>query len=1047
MRDGDFAVSHERDNRRDRSPQTRLRGWIVTKLSKNALLRASVAHVILGAAFLSSPLYAQTAEAEAAPDTEEAIIVTGTRIQRPDLEISSPVNVVGAEDIQFKQPNTAEDLLRDLPSVRPALGPAVNNGGDGSAQVDLRGLNQAGANTSQRTLVLLDGRRVVPFGLDGFVDLNNIPVALVQRVDVVTGGASTVYGADAVAGVVNFVLKQDFRGIDFSGSYRITDRGDARQFRADVTMGAGFDDGRGNAILSMGYTDRAPLFSTSRAVGAFPRSIANGNFQGATAAVPTILQGSPSNAALGLAAGDFGAVFDPALGAFRTGLQSDTYNTNQFQYTQAPLERINVYASARYEIADWIEAYGSGMFTRNSARIQLASTGTFSNPFVIPLSNAYLPTAARNQLCGAFDTNTQLAGIQPLTPAQCAAAATATSRTDPNYREIAASPGRRIVEFGARGNQVDSTQFQVNFGFRGSIFQDLKYDVFAQYGETNQNQVRENWGSYSKLQQALLSYRNGAGQAVCYDPTNGCVPINLFGPLGSITADQLAFIDLDAQIRRVVKQSVIGGSISGDLFGLTSPFADGALAFSIGAERRVLSARSSPDAPSQIQSEVLGTGARTPPDFGRIAVKEVFGELLIPIVQDKPFFKSLTAEAGIRYSDYSTTGASTTWKAGGSYEPIDGFKFRGMYQVAVRSPNIQELFQSPVTGLNNLGTDPCQASQLASAAANPALAALCVATGAPTGSIGQIASPTSGQINATTSGNPNLDVEKATTYTLGVVFQPNFIPRLAITLDYFNIVIEDAISNPAAADILTGCYGAAGAPAPTTPSAFCDLIRRSPLNGSLNGAGETPGVILAGSNLGKIETAGVDLGVTYRLDLADVLGGDPGSLRFAFNGTWLDYYHFQANPTSINRDCTGYYSTSCTNPRAEWRWNARLTYSTGPVDISLNWSHISAVKLEPAALPLASRPPVNVPQTAGPNPATIFDPFERIPAYNYFDLGVSANVSENLTMTLTVDNLLDKKPPVVGATIGGTAFNNANTFPSTYDVLGRTFTVGARLKF
>jgi outer membrane receptor protein involved in Fe transport len=1014
-----------------------------------AALRGGAASLalIIGAGAL--PAAAQTTvPAESAgevAEVEDTIVVTGTRIARPDLEVASPVNVVGAEEISLRQPNTAEELLRDLPSVRPALGPGVNNGGDGSAQIDLRGLNQAGTNTSQRTLVLLDNRRIVPYGLDGFTDLNNIPVALIDRVDVVTGGAASVYGADAVAGVVNFITKRNFTGVSLGGNYRITEKGDARQYRADLTVGASFDDDRGNAVLSLGYSNRASLFTTTRAVGAFPVSSVNGQFSGATAAVPTIIQGSPSNAALGLAAGDFGAAFDPALGRFRTATAADTYNTNENQLFQTPLERYSAYGSARYEISDRVEVYTNALFTRNLSRLQLASTGTFSNTYRIPLSNAFLPAEARTQLCNAFDTNTTLAGIQPLTAAQCAAAATATSTTDPNYREIAGLPGRRFVEFGPRVQEYDVTQFQVQTGARGDITESLSYDVFAQHGETSQNQVRENWGSFSRLQQAIRSFRDAQGNAVCSDTTNGCVPINLFGPRGSITADQLAFIDLDAQIRRLVKLTVFGGSLSGDLFGLTSPFTESAVAFSLGTEYRRLSARSRPDQPSQIQGEVLGTGARTPPDFGQITVRELFGELIVPLIEERPFFHSLQAEGGIRYSDYNTTGTSTTWKAGGTYEPVEGFKFRGMYQVAVRSPNINELFQSPVTGLNNLTIDPCQATQLPSTAANAQLAALCVATGAPAGSIGSIPSPTSGQINVTTSGNRDLDVERATTYTLGAVFTPSFVPRLSVTLDYFNIKVEDAISNPAAGDILNGCYSTTLNPSRAV-NAFCDLIRRNPLNGSLNGAGETPGVILAGSNLGTIETAGVDLGISYGFDFADLgLGGeDAGSLRLALNGTWLDYYHFQATPNSINRNCTGVYSTSCTNPRPEYKWNARATYSNGPFDLSLNWNHISSVKIEPFNATAIT--PLSTPQFGGPNPTGIFDAFERIDAYDYFDLAGRMEVG-NVDFTITIENLFNKKPPLVGSGVGGTAFNNGNTFPTLYDVLGRSFTFGATVKF
>ncbi|HEY0414083.1 MAG TPA: TonB-dependent receptor [Allosphingosinicella sp.] len=1005
---------------------------MLTRFQRNLLLSTSL---LAGLALAASPAAAQVTEpAEAAPPTtaadantpgdgNDAIVVTGSRIARPDLQIASPVNVVGQEEIQLRQPNTAEELLRDLPSVRPSLGPGVNNGSDGSSSINLRGIGE------NRTLVLLDGRRIVPFGLDIVTDLNTIPVALIDRVDVVTGGASSVYGADAVAGVVNFITRRNFTGMDLSGSYRVSQRGDAVQYRADLTVGAGFADDRGNAVLSIGYQNRDPLLHTSRAISAFPILSSNGQFGGSLASVPTIFT-SPNNAALGLGAGNFGAAFDPSTGTFRTGLQSDTFNTNIGTYFQTPLERYNVYAAAHYEVTPGIEVYTTGMFTRNQALIQLASSATFTNTYQLSLNNPYLPVGARNQLCAA----------RSISAANCAAAAAV--RGGPGtagYIEIPVIAQRRFVEYGPRGNPVESTMFQVQAGFRGNIAPAVRYDISAQYGETNQNQSRENWGSFSRVQQALRAYRDASGAPVCTDTTNGCVPINLFGPAGSITPAMMNFFDLDARIRRIVKQSVVTGSVSGDLFSIQSPLAHSNVGFAVGAEYRKISARGLPDAPSQVQGEVLGTGARTPPDFGQFNVKEAFGELIIPLIEDS-FIYNASLEAGIRYSDYSTTGTSTTWKAGGTISPIRGFKFRGMYQVAVRSPNILELFQSAVQGLGNLAVDPC-----AGPAPAPASKALCEGTGAPAGSYGSIPTPSSSQINVTTQGNPNLDVERANTYTLGAVLTPDFMPGFALTVDYFNIVVKNAITQPAQGDILDGCYKASLNPSQTL-NAFCALISRNPLNGSLNGAGDTPGVITGYSNLGQIETAGVDVGVTYRLDLRNLgLAGDPGALRFGFNGTWLDYYHFQANPNSINRDCTGYYSTNCTNPRAKWKWNGRMTYSTGPVDVSLLWNHISSVKIEPFLL--AALQPLRTPQPGGPNPSTVFDPYEKIKAYNYFDLTVRFQPSEHFELTATVENLLDKKPPLVGANVGGTAYNSGNTFPTIYDPIGRAFTVGARLKF
>lgn len=996
--------------------------------------------LFVGAFIGATPALSQVAEpVEVAPEAQATsdapandIVVTGSRIGRPDLETASPVNVIGQQELLLRQPGTAEELLRTLPSVRPSLGPGVNNGSDGSATINLRGIGD------NRTLVLLDGRRIVPFGLDNLTDTNVIPVGLIDRVDIVTGGASSVYGADAVAGVVNFVTKRDFQGVEATSNYRISERGDTARYRGDILFGANLADGKGNVVLGIGYTQSDPLLHTQRDISAFPISSANGQFSGATAAQVTIFA-SPSNASLGLPTSSFGAVVNPTTGLLQAATAADTYNTNNGTYFQTPLNKINIYSAAHYEVADEIELYSSAMYSRSEVRLQLAPSATFGNTYQLALNNPYLPAGLRNQICNS-DTNLTLAGIQPrVSAAACAAAAAVQGGPGTaGYLEVPVVAQRRFTEYGPRGNPITSQMFQVQGGVRGKITDGIKFDLSAQYGETSQNQVRENWGSYSKVQQALRAYRAADGTLRCADTSNGCVPLNLFGPNGSITADQLAFIDLDAIITRKTELTVVTGSIAGDLFGLSSPFATNAVGFAIGGEYRKVSARSTPDGPSQIQGEVLGTGARTPADFGQITTKEAFAELIVPLVEDVPFIYKLTAEGGVRYSDYSTTGGSTTWKAGGGYEPIKGFKFRGMYQRAVRSPNIAELFASPVQGLGNLNPDPCQG------AISGGLAALCVATGAPSNTIGSIPAPTSGQINVTTAGNRDLDVERARTYTLGGVLTPTFLPGFSLTVDYFNIVVKDAITQPGQGDILNGCYSAALNPSFANNS-FCQLIQRNPLTGSLNGAGETPGVILSYSNLGVIETAGIDFGVTQRARLQDAGINVPGTLSLGFNATWLDYYHFQATPNAINRDCTGYYSTNCTNPRPEWKWNGRVTYSQEMFDISLLWNHVNSVAIEPFRA--TATQPLTTAQPGGPNPATLLDAYERIDAYDYFDLALRFLPTDQFEMTLTVDNLFDKKPPLVGSTVGGTAFNSGNTFPTTYDAIGRAYTIGARLKF
>ncbi|MES2441796.1 MAG: TonB-dependent receptor [Pseudomonadota bacterium] len=1015
------------------------------KLLRQRLLASTL---MLCAVSVTSPAWAQDEPAATEATEDEELVVTGSLIQRPDLNTASPVTLIGKQEIELQQVTTAEELIRTLPSVRPSIGPAVNNGGDGSATINLRGIGD------NRTLVLLDGRRIVPFGLNGVTDTNVIPIGLIERVDVVTGGASSVYGADAVAGVVNFITKRDFGGFQADASYRISEKGDAKRFSANLLVGANLDDGRGNAVLGLSYQKIDPLYVTDRDLGAFPISSTTGLFSGSTAAVPTIFT-SPSVGAFGFPSTAIGAVINPATGALVAANAGNTYNSNINTYYQTPLEKYSAYASARYEVAEGIEAYSTAMFTRSTVLIQLASSASFTNTYQLSLNNPYLPVAARNQLCNAFDTNTAVSGIQPITPANCAAAAAVQGGPGtPGYIEIPVIAQRRFTEYGPRGNPVESTQFQIQGGFRGTIVDGVKFDVSAQYGETNQNQTRDNWGSFSKLQQSLRAYRNGAGTAVCTDTANGCVPMNLFGAEGSITPAMLGFIDLDALIRRRTDQTVVTGTISGDLFGATSPFASKPIGFAIGTEYRDIYSESTPDSPSQVQGEVLGTGARTPPDKGGYSSKEVFGELIIPLIQDS-FIHDLTIEGGVRYSDYTTTGGNLTWKAGGSFEPVDGLKFRGMYQVAARSPNVQELYQSQVQGLGNLTTDPCQG---ALPVGNAALTALCVATGAPASTIGSITPPSSTQINVTTSGNPNLDVEKARTYTLGAVFAPAFLPHVTLTVDYYHIKVSDAISNPAQGDILNGCYAVALNPT-LAYNSFCQLIGRNPLNGSLNGAGDTLGVVLAGSNLGIIETAGVD----FSLNASTRIEGF-GTLSGSINGTWLDYYHFQATPNSINRDCTGYYSTNCTNPRSEWKWNTRVGFETGPFTASVLWTHLSGVELEPFLATAIT--PLSTPQPGGPNPALtgsatvvlggvtytvptagIQPQFRSIPAFDYFDLALRLEATDNIELTLTVDNILNQGLPNVGSGVGGTAFNNGNTFPTLYDPIGRAYTFGVRMKF
>jgi iron complex outermembrane receptor protein len=945
-------------------------------MRKYSNLKASVAPMVLGLAMVSTPAFAQDQEVAEASDT--VIVVTGSRISNPNLVQSAPVNVVSGDEIDLRQATNAEELIGELPGVSPGINASVNNGSGGFATLNLRNVG------ARRNLVLLDGTRLVPSGLDSTTDLNIIPVALVERVDIVTGGASSVYGADAIAGVANFITKRDFAGVDMAASFGMAEEGDGQRFRTDVTIGANFDDGRGNAVLSVGYQTVDPVLQGDRAISQKTLFI-GGQEIGSGTTVPTKLNG---------------AQYDPATGSLVPAY--NTFNFAPFNYFQTPLERFNMFGSARYEITDNVEVYTKAMFTKSTVSLQLAPSGLFGDTYALPLDNAFLTPAIQNQLC-ANTTNAGL--IAGAGYANCAAAVA-------DGFEVPTTINRRLVEQGNRQTDYVTNQFQIWTGVRGSITDNIDFDVYGTYGESERAQTRRNWGLKSRVQQALRT----EDANTCSDPSSGCVPLNLFGDGQNITADQAVFINGPSGQTVKTSLSVVNGSISGDLGSESFLFADTPIGFAVGAEYRKYTASQLSDVASGTQDEVLGTGAPSPNFSGQYDVKEVFGELIIPIVENVPGIYNLTVEAGARYSDYSNSGGSTTWKAGGSWEPIEGYKIRGIYQHAVRSPNISELFSPVVTGLTALAVDPC-------AGTNPVgdaqLTAVCIAQGAPTGAIGSIPVPSASQINATLGGNPDLGPETANSYTIGVVLTPPSVPGLSITADYYNIKIKGAITTPTPGDILDPCFT-------SFDPAACALIVRNPLNGSLNGGGDTPGLLLQLTNQGTIETSGVDLRVSYQLPTSF------GKVAFDFNGNWTEQLKFQSSPTGINRECLSFYGENCEPITPEFSFNVRSTVSIGEnLDVSLLWTWIDAVSLEPLSGTFGGA----------------LDEYKSVPAYSYFDLTTRFSVTDNFEFTAGVQNLLDKKPPNVSSYVGSSSYNSGNTYPTTYDAIGRRFQVTGRLRF
>ena len=1063
--------------------------------------------LLVGAATLANPAFAQEQAQEQEQDsatTEATIVVTGSLISNPNLERSAPVNVTSADEIELLQSNTAEEILREIPGIVPSIGSAVNNGNGGASFVNLRGLG------SNRNIVLLDGGRVVPADLNGRFDLNNIPLALVERVEVLTGGASTTYGADAISGVVNFVTRRDFAGMEANVGYQITEKGDGGTFRADLTLGANFDDGRGNAVFSIGYQESDPVYQGARDISLDTLETFSGTALGSGTAFPSrfsgvrrLQNGVPNMAPESIFTGrgdpttaqPLGVpIYAPnPAGAANGGTDQinasgqfvptfSTFNFNPFNIFQTPFQRFNMFGQANYEISDSVEVYTRGIFSKNTVDTIIAPSGAFGIGVNVSLNNPFLTPAARAQFC-AFDVNPRPDIYTPrFTVAECDAAATANPGSAA-YREIgrnntlvpfdvdnngtiatgegyfsnpATALFRRSVEAGPRISNYVTQLFDYKLGARGSITDNIDWDVFGAYGESENRQTIKGYFTNSRVRQSLLTTTDAAGNVVCQNSANGCVPANFFG---NISPEAVDFLVQESSSFVKTSLAQARGTISGD-FGVTSPFAAEPIAFAVGGEYRRYQASQGADTLAQ-SGDLGGAGGATPNISGGYDVYEAIGELVVPLVSDRPFFQSLTLEAGARYSDYTVDApgspgySATTYKIGGTWEPVDGVAIRGNYARAVRAPNINELFSPVNTGLTNLGVDPCATRRTNGSVLRPDLTgellAVCLAQGANAGNVQSIPEPISGQVLSTGGGNLGIGPEKSDSYTIGVVLQPSFLPGFSASIDYYNIKIEQAISAPTPADVIGACFGvgqngiftpAAGA----STSVACTSIRRDPITAGLSGDPNTStGLPSTLSNSGALATDGIDVSINYRTDLTDNIGL---ALSFAGNYTFASTFNaFVASPLAINRDCVGFISANCGSLQPEFQWSQRTTLTFEAVDVSLLWRHISSFEQEPldvidSGAFFSGTLPATIPGVGG---QTVN--FGKIEAYDYFDLSARFNASDNLTFTLSVQNLFDKEPPLTGNNAGSTAFNSGNTFPSTYDALGRRYAVAARLRF
>lgn len=967
---------------------------------ENQIGRAVRRALILSAvaAGTSLPAYAQDRQKSAV----EEIVVTGSRIARPDLEASSPISVVSSEDFKMTGSTNAEELLRDLPQMVPAIGSNTNNGNPGVATLDMRNLGE------ERTLILVDGRRFVPYDSNGYVDVNMIPSSLIDRVEIVTGGASAVYGSDAIAGVINFVLKNDFEGLEIEAYTARTGENDGARQDFSMTLGGNFADGKGNMVLNVGYTKGEAVYQGDRDYSRFslsPGALSPlGSSTNAGGTIRSIAAGGP-----GEPAGDY--TFDDSGNLVPYVGSRDSFNYNPFNLLQAPQEKWTATVLGRYEINDQAEFFSRFSFANSRVSTIIAHSGTFNFPFDVNYAaNPFLNAQARSVL----------------------------ARNDADGDgTVSVQIGRRTVELGTRDSIYENTAFQAVGGVRGRFGESWNWEAFAQKGRTARTQNYLNDINVDRTQQAILAERDASGNIVCTVTANNCVPANIFGA-GNLSAAAGDFIRLDLQQNDTTEQLVTGAFVGGDL-PFNSPMAATAPAIVIGAEYRSEDSDQRPD---------TSYAAGISPGFGQsrplqasLSTKEVYGELKAPLITDRTFVHNLSLEVGARRSDYSnevpavnaandfTTNA---WKVGGEWAPVQDVRFRALYQRAVRAPNLNEIGNPRTNGTGDANTDYCSSGSFTPAeAANPANAALrdlCVATGAPLVGLlaGTIGNPVSGQVNNYTGGNPDLVPEESKTITVGMVLQPSFLPTFTASIDYFDIKVEKAILTTPEQAILDACYTPQQNPGLDPNNLFCRLINRSPLNGGLSGGTET-GVDASRRNIGFLQAQGVDFAAAYGIDM-----GSMGNLGLAMNLTRQLKTDLRFTENGPVYECVGTIGKICLRPTPEWRWIQSTTWTRGPATLQLRWRRIGELTLDSVA--------------RGETQASDFA-VPKISAYDYFDLSGSFAITDAITLRAGVDNILDDLPPIVGNTYGGTVENSGNTFPSTYDPLGRLYFLSATARF
>jgi iron complex outermembrane receptor protein len=960
-----------------------------------------------------SPHVVYGAEAEE-PVVE--VVVTGTRLGSANATSPSPVVVLEGEELLHLGTPRAEDLLNSLPQVNSGLTLGANGASvaplTGTATADLRGIG------AFRTLVLINGRRTAPGDpINPSADLNTVPSALVKRVEVLTGGASAIYGSDAVSGVVNFILDTNFTGfkLDVDGAFNrgSNDRGELQAIgqasgvtprtgsvydgaSQDISAVFGKELFGGSAHLTAyaGYRHTHEVAGSSRDFSACTFLETGTSFQ-------CLLDGTT-------AAGQFVPgtgmmlTLDAANGHALRPLTApgDLFNPAPYQDLQRPDTRYNAGVFANYKFNDAANLYTEAQFMDDRTTVRYEPTGTTAtgaslNSFNINCNNPLLSASEVNDLCTS-------AGLGPNDTASVAI-------------------GRRNIEGGQRSDEFHHRSFRIVLGLKGAISDPWTYDTSLVYGRVNARERLSNDFSLSRLANAL-DVVNVNGVPTCQSVVNGsdpaCVPYNIFA-VGGVTPAALNYITEGGVQSGYAERTIGTGLVTGDLthYGIVSPLAHSGFGIVAGAEYRTESVHYNPDT-AYSTGDLLVTGAAHP-TAGTFHVTEIFTELKMPLIEGRPLAKELILNGSDRYAHYTPQGNVNAFGVGLEWAPVDPVRLRGSVNRAVRAPNAYELFTSQILGSMTF-TDPCAGVPSASAPQ-------CALTGVSAAQYGNIASQTA--VNVLTGGNPHLRPETADTVTAGIVLTP--LSNILFSADYWRIKVKRFIGNVPVTFSLPTCLN-------TGDPFYCSLIQRD-ANGSLStGNGASAGRIVSTRfNTGSYGTSGVDFEARYLWSLPSIAKGS--NLAFGFTGSLALDNPINVTPGVAQIDCTDLYGPTCsgagpTSPVPRWRHRLRMTWETHQgIELSLNWRHIGRMKSEFTSTSLF-------------NPSNVFPVDSHISAYDYLDLDGGIEVTEHVKVRLGVNNLTDRKPPVIGFT-ANPLLVNGNMAAGVYDPLGRYLFAGLTAKF